>query len=254
MEQESTNKKISVSETLNESFRLWKDNFIIIAIVIVIVFIPVQILIEFASMVIENLRGSNYLDITEDLRRLSNETRIYDFIRQLIGVIATLGIFNFVYSLYRNDEDDRSALEVVKYGLKKWPENFVQTFVAGLIVFLYTLLLIIPGIYKAVQFSFVSNLVSDEENDPLDKSKLLVKDKWFDVFGMILLIFLIELIIELIVVVPFMILPDSFLTSIILGVLAAIASSYTIVIKGVYYLKLQELKNRIEENTMIKDE
>ena len=50
MEQESINQKISVSDTLNESFRLWKDNFIIIALVITIVFIPVQILIELASI------------------------------------------------------------------------------------------------------------------------------------------------------------------------------------------------------------
>lgn len=254
MEQESINQKISVSDTLNESFRLWKDNFIIIALVITIVFIPVQILIELVSMTIENLRGQNYLNSAEDLRHISNELKIYDFIRQLIGVIATLGIFNFVYSLYRNDGDDRTALEVVKYGLKKWPENFGQTLVAGFITLLYTLLLIIPGIYKSVQFIFVSNLVSDEENEPLEKSKILVKDKWFDVFGMMLLIFLIGLIIELIVAVPFIILPDNILTTFVLGVIAAIASSYAIVIKAVYYLRLQELKSRIQENSILKEE
>ena len=254
MEQEFKNQKISVSETLSSSFKLWKDNFITIALVITIVFIPVQILIELASIAFEHLGGPNNLSNADEWRRLSNETRIYDLIRQLIGIIATLGIFNFIYTLYRNDNDDRTAFEIVRYGLRKWPENFGQTFVAGLITLLYTLLLIIPGIYKAVQFCFVSNLVSDEEKSPLDKSKLLVKEKWFDVFGMILLIFLIGFIIEVIIAVPFMILPESFMVTIVLGVLAAIASSYTIVIKGVYYMKIKELKNNIEENPIIKEE
>lgn len=254
MEQELKNQKISVSETLNSSFRIWKDNFITIALVITIVFIPVQILIELASIGFENLRGPNYFDNIEGWRRFADEVRIYDAIRQLIGVIATLGIFNYIYSLHRNDDEDRNALEIVKFGLRKWPENFVQTLIAGLITLLYTLLLIIPGIYKAVQFCFVTNLVSDEESEPLDKSKILVKDKWFDVFGMLLLIFLIGFVIEIIVAIPFMILPESFLTSVIFGVIVAIASSYTIVIKGIYFLKITELKSNINDDFTIKDE
>lgn len=253
MEQVPKTQKISVSETLISSFKIWKDNFITIALVITIVFIPVQILIEFVSMTIEYIRGPNYLNSFEDLQRLSNETKIYDFIRQLIGVIATLGIFNFVYSVYRNNEDNRSPFEIVKFGLRKWPENFGQTFIAGLITLLFLLMLIIPGIYKAIQFIFVSNLVSDEEKEPLDKSKILVKNKWFDVFGMFLLIFLIGAIIEIIVAVTFIIVPDSFLTTIIMGVITAIASSYTIVVKGVYYLKIKELKHKIEEKPNTED-
>ncbi len=242
MEQESKSQKISVTETLKLSFKVWKDNFITIALVITLVYIPIQILIGFASFGFENLREINYLNNSDDWSFIANEARVYDFIRQLIGAIATLGIFNFTYSVYRKNEDDRTALEIIKFGLKKWPENFLQTLIAGIITLLFTLLLIIPGIYKAVQFSFVSNLVSDGEKEPLEKSKLLVKNKWFNVFGMLLLIFLIGFFIEIIVAIPFIILPDNFLTLIISGVVVAVASSYTIVVKGVYYLKITELK------------
>jgi hypothetical protein len=254
MEQGLKNQKISVSEILNSSFRLWKDNFIKIGLVIAIVFIPVQILIELASTTLEQFRGPNDIDNTEYLRNLSSDTKIYDFIRQVIGVIATLGIFNFIYSIHRNKEDKRSAFELVKYGLRKWPENFGQTFMAGLITLFYTLLLIIPGIYKAVQYSFVSNLVSDEESDSLEKSKLLVKDKWFDVFGMLILIYFIGFVIEILIIVPFMLLPESSILTIILGVIASIASSYSIVVKGVYYLKIKELKSNIGEISLTKEE
>ena len=249
MNSELNKVKVSVSDTLKTSFYLWKDNFVMIALVITIVFIPVQIIIELVSMALEQTRGPNYLENTEDWRRLSSENRIYDFIRLVIGIIATLGIFNFIYSIQRNEERKESAFEIVKYGLKKWPENFFETFIAGFITLLYTFLLIIPGIYKAVQYSFISNLVSDQESDPLEKSKLLVKDNWFDVFWMLLLIFVIGFIIELIVAVPFMLLPESFLLTIILGVIVAIASSFTIVIKGVYYCSLKKLKLTGNEET-----
>ena len=74
-----------------------------------------------------------------------------------------------------------------------------------------------------------------------------MKEKWFDVFGMLILIFFIGFIIELLVAVPFILLPESSILTIILGVVAAIASSYTIVIKGVYYCALKELKEGIKE-------
>ena len=137
MEKKLKNQKISVSEILNLSFKIWKDNFIKIALVVTIVFIPVQILIELASIGFENIQGPNYLNINEGWRRFSSEVRVYDAIRQLIGVIATLSIFNFIYSLNRNVEDDRNAMELVKFGLRKWPENFIQTLIAGLITLLY---------------------------------------------------------------------------------------------------------------------
>jgi hypothetical protein len=245
MTPELEKEKILVSEILKTSFSLWKENFMTIALVIVIVYIPVQVLIELVSIIFEQMRGPNNLENIEDWRRLNNENRIYDSIRQIIGVIATLGIFNYIYSILRNDkndENDESAYEIVKCGLKKWPENFGETLIAGFIILFYTLLLIIPGIYKAVQFSFISNLVSDEESEPREKSKLLVKDNWFSVLWILILTFLIGFVIELTVAIPFMLLPDNFLLTILLGIIAAIASSYTIVIRGVYYFNLKRLK------------
>lgn len=250
MKQELKKEKVSISETLKTSFHLWKENFVTIALVITIVFIPIQILIELASMLFENLNEPNYLENSEDWRRLSNEVRIYDFIRQIIGIIATLGIFKYTYAIIRTGENRENVFEIIKYGLKKWPVNFIENLVAGLITLLYTLLLIIPGIYKGVQYSFISNLVSDEESEPIDKSKSLVNGNWFDVFWMLILIFFIAFITELIIAVPFLFLPENFILTIILGVLAAIATSYTIVIKGVYYCNLKQLKMEIKaENT-----
>jgi hypothetical protein len=242
MTQELNKKKPSVSETLKTSFHLWKENFILIAIVITLVFIPVQILIECTSILFEHFREPNYLENLDDWRRFVDEARIYDLIRQIIGVIATLGIFNYVYSILRKEDNNQNAYEIVRYGVKRWPTNFVENFLAGLIILCYTLLLIIPGIYKAVQYAFIPNLVSDNESEPLEKSKLLVKNNWFDILWILILMFLIGLAIELALIVPFMFLPESFITTVIFGVLAAIGSSYTIVIKGVYYFNLKKLK------------
>ncbi len=234
--------KVSISETLSSSFKVWKENLLTIAIVITIVYLPIQSLIELVSFISDNAYGVNNLENGDDLRRLADEARIYDVIRQLLGVIATLGIFNFVYSLLRNEDKERSALEIVKYGLKKWPQNFIAGFKAGLIIILYTLLLIIPGIYKAVQYAFISCVISDDEDDPLEKSKNLVEDNWFNIFGLVLLIFIIGLLIEIIIFLPVFILPDSRIVTILFGVAASIAASFLLVFKANYYVNLKRLK------------
>jgi len=256
MENKKEKVKVSMSETLKKSFILWKDNFLKIALVITIVYIPVQILIGLASVGFQHVNEpSTVLSTSENLRQIANQNRIYSFIRQLIGVIATLGVFNFIYSILKNEIDDRNAFELVKFGLKKWPENFIQNLLAGFITILFTLLLIIPGIYKGVQYSFVTNIVSDEENEPLEKSIALVKDNWFNVFWMLILTFIIGLVIELILAIPFIFLPDNIVFTILLGVIVATVSSYTIVIKGVYYFELKTLKkeNSDELNNIEKE-
>ena len=255
MNQELNINRISISETLKTSFQLWKENIILIATVITIVFIPIQIFIELTSMIFEQYREPINLENVEGWRKFADETKVYDFIRQIIGIIATLGIFNYIYSILRNEDNNMSAFDIIKYGIKKWPTNFVETLIAGLITLLYTLLLIIPGIYKAVQYAFISNLVSDEESAPREKSKLLVNNNWFDIFWILILIFLIGFAIELVVVIPFLFVPDYFLLNIIIGVITAIASSYTIIIKGVYYFNLKKLKlEPIEEKIASEDE
>lgn len=246
MEENKLKEKISVAKILNVSFSLWKDNFLKIPIVMTIVFIPVQIIIEFVSVALSNVYETSSLYPVTDWRRIANEARVYDAIRQIIGITASLGIFNFIYKKLKNKDEERSSLDIVLFGLKKWPENFIQTLIAGMITLVFFLLLIIPGIYKAVQYSFVSNIVADEEDSPLQKSKFLVKDNWFRVFGMILLIFVIGFMIELVVIIPFMMLPDNLIFTIITGVIA-LASSYTIVIQSVFYYKMKIYKSEVEK-------
>ena len=240
--EDPASQKVSITETLSSSFIVWKENLLTIAIVITIVYLPIQSLIELVSFISDNAYGVNNLENGDDLRRLANEARIYDVIRQFLGVIATLGIFNFVYSLLRNEDKNLSAIEIVKYGLKKWPKNFIAGFKAGLIIILYTLLLIIPGIYKAVQYAFISSVISDDEDDPLEKSKNLVKDNWFNIFGLVFLIFIIGLLIEIIIFLPIFVLPDSRMVTILLGVVASIATSFLLVFKANYYVNLKNLK------------
>lgn len=248
------NTRIAVSETLGTAFELWKKNFVPIALTLVIVFIPVQILIELTAQAFEASRDPNTIVTADEWQGLRIESQLYNLIRQLIGVIATLGIYNFTFSLYREGSDDRDAPEIVRFGVKKWPENFINTLVAGLITLAFTLLLIIPGIYKAVQYSFVSPLVADGEEEPLEKSKALVKEKWFDIFGMVLLIFLIAFAIELIIAVPFVALPENTIIAFLFRIASAVATSYTTVVFAVYYLRLKELKQKMKESELLYDQ
>jgi hypothetical protein len=245
---------ISISNILSESFRLWKQHFARIASITFIVYLPVQIIIELISIFFEPTN----LESAEDWRKLGNEIRIYDFVRQVIGVIATLGILNLTLSVLKGEDPERPWTYYLKYGALRWPQYIWVATKAGLTVLLYLLLLIIPGIYKAVRFSFVDCAFVDNDDAPLQKSERLVDKRWFTIFMFVTLVFLIGLGIELIIAIPFLALPDSHLSTLTLGIVANILTSYTIVVRAKYYKELNELNRKTmeenNENISIKDQ
>jgi len=234
--------KLSISDSMKSGFQLWKKYLPKILVVGLIVYFPTQICIELISMLFENVFS---IEENPDNLRLMNN--IYDLIRYLIGSVALLGILNFIINKLENeDEDEQSSRDIILHGLKKWPNFIGVGFVAGLKILGYTLLLIIPGIYKSVQLSFIDCEVATNGykiTDPCDASEQLVENHWWKVFGFLLLMFLLEFIFELLFVIPLLLNSESHIISILLGVTIKLFETYFIVVKANYYFRLKKLEN-----------
>ena len=230
--------KISIFELMKSAFHLWKKHFVKIAVAGFIVYLPTQICIELVSSLIEETIP---LDDIQSLRLV----HIYNGIRYLIGSVALLGIINFVVKIL-NNEEEQTAGEIILHGLKKWPKFIGLGFLAGLKILGYTLLLIIPGIYKSVRLSFLDCVVATNNNiftDELKESERLVENYWWKIFGFLLLMFLLSFLFELLFL-PFVMLdPDSQILSLILGVTVQVFQTYFIVVRASYYFSIKELKN-----------
>lgn len=239
--------KLSISDSMKSGFQLWKKYLPKILVVGLIVYFPTQICIELISMLFENV-----FPIEENMANIRLMNNIYDLIRSLIGAVALLGILNFIIKKLEKEEkeedgeEEQSIRDILLCGLKKWPTFIGVGFVAGFKIICYTLLLIVPGIYKSVRLSFIDCEVATNDHkiiDSCDASEQLVENHWWKVFGFLLLMFLLEFSFELLFVIPLLLNPGSHVLSVFLGVTIKLFETYFIVVRADYYFRLKKLKN-----------
>ena len=241
--------ELSILDSMKSAFHIWKKYFLKIFVIGLIVYIPTQICIELVSILIA---GIKFLE--------KNQNNYYNLIRDIIGSIALLGIINFTIRILENEEE-QTVKDIVLHGLKKWPKYVGLLVIAGFKILGYTILLIIPGVYKFIKLSFLDCIVATDNNDgngsdeldSLDESEQLVKNRWWKVFSFVLLMFIFRLLFELLFLVLLILIPEFTLRTFLIGVIVQVFGTYFFVVRAVYYLKIKKLKENIinEETTEI---
>ena len=130
-------------------------------------------------------------------------------------------------------------------GLNKWPTFIGVGIIAGLKILGYTILLIIPGIYISVRLSFIDCVVASNNNkfkDECDESEELVKNNWWKVFGFLILMFLLQILLEILFAIPLYFI-DSQIISFPIAVFVSLLETYFIVVRADYFFKINQLKN-----------
>jgi len=230
--------KISIFDSMKTAFTLWIIYFSKITVVGLIVFVPMQVCIEIVSIL-----------IAENEFLVRNQNNFFRFIRDIIGSIALLGIINFIVKILEHGEE-QTIKEILLHGLKKWLKYCGLLIIAGFKILGYTVLLIIPGIYKFVKLSFLDCVVATDKDDKneelnlLDESEQLVKNRWWKVFLFVLLIFIFRVLFELSFLLLYILLPEFALKSFLIGVAIQVLGMYFFVVRAIYYLKIK--KSNIE--------
>lgn len=231
--------KLSIADSLKSGFQMWKKYFKKIMIVGLIVYIPTQLLIELASLVLEN-----QVYLTDNLEQMRLANNVYSTIRYIFGSVALLGILNLIITQLE-DEREMTTKEIITTGLNRWGKFIGVGIIAGLKILLYVLMLIIPGIYKSVRLSFIDCIVATNNNkfkDECDESEELVKNNWWRVFGFLVLMFFFQFLLEALFAVPALMLENSIFISIITGVVVQLIETYFIVVRANYFFTLKQIK------------
>jgi hypothetical protein len=117
---------------------------------------------------------------------LSSNGRIYDATLGLMGVGASLALMVGVAEGRRY-----SVLQALGEGFRAWPRLFGARFRSGLWILLFGLLLVIPGIIKAVSLALATEAAFREPTrDALENSSALTQGRRWEVFGMVLLCYI----------------------------------------------------------------
>lgn len=172
-----TEENTSLWNILAIAWKLFSENFKSIIIIVLIVYIPVDIII-FA------------INNTPEIQ-LIDSIKFIGWIEVLIGVIATLAIAVFLTK--KISWEAIWVRDALQDAMKNWGKVVWANIITWLIIGLLTLLFIIPWIIFWVYWTFVTFAVlfyGFNWAQARDHSKSLVDGRWWNTFGILLVIVL----------------------------------------------------------------
>jgi hypothetical protein len=177
-----------IGDLLGRSWEIFRERFVILIVLsllsLIFMAIPVALFSGIGYLIALALPDSKKLLIT-----------IGGFVGVIIGMIGMFwGFAAFIYAVVDRDAGIKDSLG------KAWQRigSFIWLFsLLGFIITGGFLLLIIPGILFGVWFAFAQFILAGEDvrgMDALLKSKEYVKDRWFDVFLRLFVIWIISVV------------------------------------------------------------
>ena len=202
---------------------------------------PLLVISIISSILTNLLGGGNLVTINADsiksLQNMSYEAimnaavvnpraeAINTVVSIVIGII-TAGYVNYVLTFVRNGSasiDD--IMDTIK---KKWLQILLANILVGIIVFAFSLLLVIPGIVRAIAYAMVTYIIVDsdlEAKDALKKSREMMNGYKWDYF-----------VFNLSFIGWFLLVPFTF------GIILIWLIPYMNVAEALYYEKLKEIR------------
>ena len=164
-------------EIYSASVDLFSKKFKNILLITLIIYIPINVILYFAS---EALLSSPEVSFGDYV----NFMKIAGWLEQLIWVIASIFvIFTVKESL---DNSEKTFWEILKLSFSKWWSAIWANILYSIWVWLLLLLLIIPWLIFAVYwifFIYVIVLKDISATKSFEYSKKMVKWRWWEIFG-----------------------------------------------------------------------
>ena len=227
--------KFGVRDLLSIGWQIYRSNFKNILILILCAYIPINIILSFFSS------GS----FTSDgLREMRAYNQIFRALELFIGVIATIGIAQIVNKSFEGEKI--SWVESLKHGFSRWLSAIGTSFLAGLIIAAWGLLLIIPGIVYSFYYSFWVYIVALRYKDgknALDYSKKLIEGQWWRIFGILLFFDVFVLVLGLNISLPFYLISENQIFGLIPDTIIDIVSAFAKVTTAILFLNNDFLRN-----------
>jgi len=211
--------KYTLSSILSKSWDLYIKHFKTIALITIITYLPLNLFLFFFA--------ENTLDSFLTVTRIAN---IYEF---AIGILGIMAISLLV---------DKGKLNLRKV-FDSWPTAIYTQILLAIFIVLLLLALIIPGIIFLVYWFFTINAIilsKKEGKAAMDYSKSLVKGRWWEVLGYLLVIGILPIIVIAAFGLLTLAIPDTSPLMILVSTVSDIIFAYCIVGMTVYYRSLEK--------------
>lgn len=123
----------------------------------------------------------------------------------LVSAPLIAGFFYRAFRMMRNEPTDFSDFF---RGFNYWLPLVLASVLIGIFTFIGILLVVLPGIYLAVAYAFATPLIIDKRMffwQSMEVSRKVITKKWFSLFGLVLLLGLINIAGALLLVIPLLV-------------------------------------------------
>lgn len=214
--------ELSPGDILSDSWILYKKHAKTIFRIVLIVYIPINIVMEHKIYEV-----------------------IIDIVEGLFGILATMGIAFVIESSIKGQ--DISYQDALKRSSSRWLSGVWTQFLSGIIISCLLLLLIVPGIIWTVNYTFSIYIVAlrnTEGKEALDYSKSLAKNRWWKVFGISILFGLMNGFVNTAISKCIEILPSAFISYITLKTICDLIQAFSTIALIILFLNLDYLNNK----------
>jgi hypothetical protein len=227
--------RFTLGEVVASGWDLYCLHFKRIVPIFLVVYVPINV-------------GLSFLPVAEWTKMYGPiGQRMYMGIIQLteffIGTLATMALATLVEeSLYGHTI---TWLQALRHAVSRWGAVIFTNLLALLIVFGLVLLLIVPGVIGAINYSFflfVVALRGLSGKRALDYSKALVEGQWWRVLRYLLVIQLLALLVAMVVAAPFEVMPKHRLLEIVSNTLSDIVAPLFLTMMIVFFLNNDYLR------------
>jgi hypothetical protein len=236
MKPELYNKEYTTGKILLESWRILKENFRLILLITLVVYVPVGAILAFIPV-----------DKLMEQHGFAYALRIHVILESLIGIIASMAIAYVVKS--RLDGQAISFRQALKKSLSRWTAALWTNSIMVIFLLGLTVLLIILGIMYYVYWIFVLYVVALQDKsgkDALNYSKVIVKGRWWKVATYYFIFGLWQLVVYLITYVPLIIfLPENFFINVATDLVFAIVTSCFMVVYVIFFINFDSTKKEV---------
>ena len=220
----------SLKEAFSQAWGVFSSRFTDFLIVTLVIYLPINAALTFVPA-------------GDDLEGFSQFMRVANLLEFFVGIIATIAVVSIA----------KAALDNAPIS---WREGFARAFhlyfpalgtqaIMSLMLLGLFILLIIPGIIFAVYWGFALLVVVFREQkymDALRYSKSLVRGRWWNVFGVILLITVLAFITMAVVVSPAWVLPEHYALDIMFDTFIDIIAAYFTIVMMLYFFYLDKTR------------
>jgi len=175
-----TNDKPSFKNVIKTTWRIFKQHLKPIAAIVILVYLPINLFMEFSPLV----KMDSY-----DIEALLQVVRFSGLYELIIGSFAAILLILLTKRAYDGQKTTFGDLWSKEFNIKIYGRYLWTTFFKNLLIGICLLLLIVPGIVFGVFWLFAEQIavLGDEGGTrALKISQALVKDKWFQIFWLML--------------------------------------------------------------------